>query len=277
MPRMVPRFLIAISLIAVCLGLMNAPTLSAQTPGPTAADAINAYLKNADQFYREGKYQYALAEYEKVLKLDPNQLYAQAQVAALKRQLGLEPAPAQGPGKTTPAPSMVPGDGAWPLLPSRDYQKITTALDPPFSSSQSGFSMRPPAGWWVDQYSKNYAVKFTDPNYEAFIFVDVIPVPASLGVDSAFRKFVEDKTKSVETSIDGFHSDYQNFTTFQGKSAFETRATFLAGPNTVRMHVLYVPAPGKVFQITSVCEERLARFWSQIFDASLASFTLSGP
>ena len=64
---------------------------------------------------------------------------------------------------------------------------------------------------------------------------------------------------------------------FQGKAAFETRATFIAGPNTARMHVLYVPAPGRVFQITSVCQDRLARFWSQIFDVSIATFTVTSP
>ena len=272
MPRKVSPILFVLGLIAA--GLLWAPPPSAQ---PAAADAIKTYLKNADQFYREGKYQYALSEYQKVLDLDPNHLYAQTQVTALRRQLGLEPTPPEGSNKAAPAPALAPGEGNWPVLPARDYTKITTALDSPFVSGQHGFSIRPPAGWWVDQYGKKYAVKFTDPNYEAFIFVDVIPVKGNVEVDSAFRKFVEQKTKSIEDSIGGFHPDYQNFTTFQGKSAFETRATFLAGPNTVRLSMLYLPAPGKVYQITSVCDDRLARFWSQIFAASLATFTIISP
>jgi hypothetical protein len=272
MPRKVSQILVALSLIVACL-LWAVPP-SAQ---PNSGDAISTYLKNADQFYREGKYEYALAEYQKVLMLDPNHLYAQTQVTALKRQLGQEPTPPEGSDKATPAPSMVPGEGTWPVLPPRDYTKITTALDQPFVSAQHGFSMRPPAGWWVDQHAKKHVVKFTDPNYEAFLFVDVIPVKGNVEADGAFRKFVEQKTKGIEDSIGGFHPDYQNFTTFLGKTAFETRATFLAGPNTVRLHVLYVPAPGKVFQITSVCDDRLARFWTQIFDASLATFTITGP
>jgi hypothetical protein len=52
---------------------------------PSREDAINTYLRNADQFYREGKYQYALVEYQKVLILDPNHLFAQAQVNALRQ------------------------------------------------------------------------------------------------------------------------------------------------------------------------------------------------
>jgi len=274
MPHRIARVWIGLSLIAVCLS----GTQAARPAGPpSVSDAINVYLRNGDQFYREGKYQYALYEYEKVLKLDPNHLYAQTQVKALRSQLGLEPAQPKGTDKATPAPAMVPPEGNWPILPPRDYSKITTALDPPFSSGKHGFSIRPPAGWWVDQYSKNYVVKFTDSNYEAFIFVDVIPVPGAVEVDSAFRQLVEQKTKSVEDSIGGFHPDYQNYTTFQGKTAFETRATFLAGLNTVRLHVLYVPAAGRIFQITSVCEDRLARFWSVIFETSIATFTLTGP
>jgi len=272
MPHRVSHFLIALSLIAA--GLLWASPPLAQ---PTSGDAVKTYVKNADQFYREGKFEFALAEYQKVLDFDPNNLYAQAQVTALRRQLGLEPTPPAGSDKATPNPSMVPDQGNWPVLPPRDYSKITTALDAPFVSSQHGFSIRPPAGWWVDQYDKKHAVKFRDPNYEAFLFVDVIPVKGNVEADAAFRKFVEQKIKSIEDSIAGFHPDYQNFTNFMGKTSFETRATFLAGPNTVRLHVLYVPAPGKVFQITSVCDDRLARFWSQIFAASLATFTLTGP
>ncbi|GEM_PF-4388542 len=234
-------------------------------------DAVTIYTRQADEFLLNGRLEQALAEYEKVLKLDPNNAHALYQTNIIRQKLGLKPTTVDE-GSAGPSPV----DGKYPPLPPRDYSKILPHLGAEYRDEINGFSIQPPEGWWMDRYNPHFAVKFTDRGYEAFIFINIITLEGPVIVDDNFKRFVELKNLQVEGSISGYHALYQNLILFQGRSAIEVRATFMAGTNVVRMTTFYIPAGKKVFMITTACNDELLNVWKPVFTATLSTFKTFG-
>ncbi|HUT51784.1 MAG TPA: hypothetical protein VM658_00190 [bacterium] len=138
----------------------------------------------------------------------------------------------------------------------------------------NGFSIRPPAQWWLDAKNPRFAVMFADRGYQAYVIVDVVKIPGDARMDRDFLKFIAEKNKEVKEMIPSF-SVLSNRTARLGRgtAAYRTEATFQAGPNTVLMNIYYVSGKSKVFMITTVCPEATARTWEPLFQACLATFT----
>jgi tetratricopeptide (TPR) repeat protein len=235
-------------------------------------DPVTIYTQRADEFLLSGRLEQALAEYEKVLKLDPNNAYALHQTNIIRQKLGLKPLSVDDQASAGASPV----EDKYPPLPPRDYSKILPRLGAEYRDENNGFSIQPPEGWWMDKYSPHFAVKFTDRGYEAFIFINIITLEGPAIVDDNFKKFVELKNLQVESLIPGYHALYQNLILFQGRSAIEVRATFMAGTNLVRMTTFYIPAGKKVFMITTACNDELLNVWKPVFAATLSTFKTFG-
>jgi tetratricopeptide (TPR) repeat protein len=249
-----------------CSILVIAIALAAPVASPV--DPVTIYTQQADEFFRNGRLEQALAEYEKVLKLDPNNVYALHQVKTIRQKLGLEVPPDQETAPETPSSD----EKKYPTLPPRDYSRIYPRLGQVFRDERHNFSIQPPQGWWIDKYDPHFAVKFTDPGYEAFIFINIIKLEGPVAIDANFRQFVKEKNRQVETELVGYHAVYQNTILFKGKAAFEVRATYVAGANLVRFTTYYIPSGNKVFMITTVCTDELQDVWNPLFNASFATF-----
>ncbi len=255
-------------LIAAILSLTVAPALLCQVN----QDPITIYTRQADDFYRNGRLEQALAEYEKVLKLDPGNPYALHQTNIIRQKLGLD-TPSEQP--QTPAAASAEAK-KYPPLPPRDYSRILPRVGAAYKDDGNRFTIQPPMGWWTDKYNPHFAVKFTDPGYEAFLFINVIELEGPVVMDSGFRKFISEKSMQVEGSLMGYRSVYQNTMLFKGKPALEVRATYVAGINLVRLTTFYIPSGNRVFMVTTVCNDDLYDVWRPVFAASVDTLKITG-
>ena len=62
-----------------------------------------------------------------------------------------------------------------------------------YQDQAKGFAIRPPAQWWLDRNHPRFAVKFSSRSYEAFLIVDVVPVPSRIWINQEFTKFILEK------------------------------------------------------------------------------------
>lgn len=143
-----------------------------------------------------------------------------------------------------------------------------------YEDRETGFSMRPPAQWYLDRKNPRYAVKFSARNYEAFIMVDTIALPGPIKIDNEFKKFINEKNKEIKETIPSYQVLNNRPIAVNKQPAYLTEAAFVAGPNRALINVYYIASGGKLFMVTTVCPEATVRNWEKIFQASIDSFTL---
>ena len=137
-----------------------------------------------------------------------------------------------------------------------------------------GFSLRPPAGWWLEHDHPSFLVKFSERNYEAFIIVDEVKTPTPIKLDQEFLDLVLKQNQEVKKTMPGFQVIGNRPVRLNRASAYRTEAVFPAGPNKVLLNIYYVPAKTRVFMIMTICPEAAARRWDPLFEASTSTFTV---
>lgn len=148
-------------------------------------------------------------------------------------------------------------------------------LGPAYVSQQYGFSIRPPARWWMSDSVSGFMVKFSETAYEAYILIDAIKLPEAIKLDRDFIEYVHKQNSEVKKTMPAFTVVSNRAVRVNGVSSYRTEAIFQAGPNRCLLSIYYVPAGTRLFMIMAVCPELTARKWDPILTASVGSFTVT--
>ena len=156
---------------------------------------------------------------------------------------------------------------SYPRNPSSAY------LGEYYRDQDKGFTIRPPGQWLLNKRHPRFAVMFSSMAYDAYIIVDVLPVPTPVLIDKEFTKFISEKNKEVKSTIPSFQVLSNRKVKLKGLSGYRTDAVFTAGPNRVLMSIYYIPAKTRIFMITTICPEATAQQWEPLLDSSLRTFS----
>ena len=157
----------------------------------------------------------------------------------------------------------------------RDLKNMGVNLGNLVTDKKNGFSIRPPAAWWMDTRNSRFLVKFSQQNYEAFIIVDMVSTETNVKIDREFKKWVNEKNKEVKATIGSYAVLSNKNIIVNGRTWYRTEASFRAGQNKVLMDVYYVPGPKKIFMITTMCPEATsAQKWDKLLEGSVSTFTV---
>ncbi len=265
------RLIIILSGILALLALQAA--LVAYPFAAKADDPVAAAIRNGDKFMSFGSYKEAIKEYDKALRLDPDNSYARQQKTQCQDRMKLQSRELDQLDKSYQKSSNSSSNSSR-YLPPRNYKSISHALDTPVVDYESGFSIRPPADWVIDKDDSDFTMKISDPGQEAFIFIDVIYFETDVIIDKDFRKFLEQKNRSVKGSVNSYFIEQYRSTNFKGKDAIESKVKFMAGNNVINMNIIYFVSGRKLFMITTICQRRLDKFWDPLFKKSLLTFSI---
>ena len=151
----------------------------------------------------------------------------------------------------------------------------TQYLGPVYVSQQHGFSIRPPARWWMSDSVSGFLVKFSETAYEAYILIDAIKLPAPIKLDRDFVEYVSKQNSEVKKSMPAFTVVSNRAARVNGVSSYRTEALFQAGPNQALISIYYIPAGSRLFMIMTICPEVTARKWDPILSSSVNTFTVT--
>jgi hypothetical protein len=157
----------------------------------------------------------------------------------------------------------------------RDLNNLGVNLGNIVIDKKNGYSIRPPAAWWMDTRSKRFLVKFSEKSYEAFIIVDAVSTEDDVKIDRDFKKWVNEKNREVKKTMGSYSVLSNKSINVQGRSWYRTEATFKAGANQVLMNVYYVSGNKKIFMITTMCPELTsAQKWDKLLESSVSTFSV---
>ncbi len=235
--------------------LILSGTLFAQTSSSPAYP----YLRAGDRFFEQGKYQEALAEYEKALQVEPDNQYAQFQIQQIKEKTGVGLKPEPG----------------FELLPFRDYSQISYELGPYYKDPVNNFAIRYPKEWLLDNSDESFTVKFIEPYSEAFLFIKVLPTPKPVIINYQFRDRVEELARNLLKQIPDSALRYCSFERFKNDTVLRVEIVFKAGKNRALIVTRLLSDIDRLIIIGWVCQEKLVPIFEPWLEKALASLKLT--
>ena len=150
----------------------------------------------------------------------------------------------------------------------------TSPLGDYYRDDARGFAIRVPLDMWVDTRNPKFAVKFISRTNDAFIMINLIPVPAAVDMNQAFANFITKKNQEVEERIPTYRLQSSGSKKFPKFTAYYTMSVFKIGKITVNLTTYYIPGKNKIFMISTVCPQAVVSNWGLVFEAAVASFSL---
>ncbi len=172
-------------------------------------------------------------------------------------------------GKTRTGPSS-PGLQITPVL----IAQADNYLASPHVDRANKFSIRPPLQWWKSTRSRRFALKLSSRNYKAFILVDVIKTEGKVEIDRDFLLFIRKKNREIADRVPSFDIKDNRHLEVNGREAYRTHATFMAGQNEAVIKIYYIPGKTRLYMITTVSPEFTNQRWLPYLRASVNSFTI---
>jgi len=141
-----------------------------------------------------------------------------------------------------------------------------------YTDRNSGFSIKPPGQWFLDNRTRKFAVRFSSRNYHAFIMIDLVVAPTPVELNREFADFIHQKNNEIKAAIPSFEVISNRYITVNHDKAYKTEAAFTAGVNRVFMNVYYIPYGNRIYLISTACPEAELRGWEPILEASVQTF-----